>query len=93
MNKADLVSEMAIAANISKNQAAKALDALLNSIARALNEGGKVTLVNFGTFSVANRAARTGRNPRTNEEIHIPEKSVVKFKPGKVLSDGVSEEE
>ncbi len=89
MNKADLVSLMANAAEISKAQASKALDSMLDGIIGALKDGDKVTLVNFGTFSVAERAARTGRNPRTNKEIHIPSKRVSKFKPGKVLSDAV----
>ncbi|MDJ0841459.1 MAG: HU family DNA-binding protein [Acidobacteriota bacterium] len=91
MNKADLVNMMADAADISKAQASKALDAMLDSIVDALKNGDKVTLVNFGTFSVSERAARTGRNPRTNKEIQIPAKRVAKFKAGKVLADGVEE--
>ena len=55
-----------------------------------MKQGDKVTLVNFGTFSVAERAARTGRNPRTNQEIQIPGKKVAKFKPGKDMADAVS---
>ena len=90
MNKADLVSVMADSADISKAQATKALDALLDGITDALRNGDKVTLVNFGTFSVAERAARTGRNPRTNKVISIPGKKVAKFKPGKVLADSVA---
>ncbi len=90
MNKADLVNAMANAADVSKTQASAALDAMLDGIVDALKAGDKVTLVNFGTFSVAQRAARTGRNPRTNEEIQIPGKSIAKFKPGKVLADAVS---
>ncbi len=89
MNKADLVSVMANEADISKAQATKALDAMLDAVVGALKDGDKVTLVNFGTFSVANRAARTGRNPRTNEAITIPEKKVPKFRPGKNLLDAV----
>ena len=91
MNKADLVSIMAEHADISKAQASKALDTVLDGIIDALKNGDKVTLVNFGTFSVAKRAARTGRNPRTNQEIEIPAKSVAKFKPGKVLSDAITD--
>lgn len=90
MNKADLVSSMADSAGISKAEATKALDSLLDSITDALKAGDKVTLVNFGTFSVSERAARTGRNPRTNKEIQIAAKKVAKFKPGKVLADAVS---
>ena len=89
MNKADLVNHMANAADISKAQASKALDAMLDGIVDALKNGDKVTLVNFGTFSVSERASRTGRNPRTNEEINIPAKKVAKFKAGKVLADAV----
>lgn len=89
MNKADLVNVMADSADISKAQAAKALDAMLDAITGALKSNDKVTLVNFGTFSVAERAARTGRNPRTNKIIKIPEKRVAKFKPGKSLADVV----
>ena len=90
MNKADLVTTMADKAGISKAQAAKSLDAMLDGIVEALTNGDKVTLVNFGTFSVAERAARTGRNPQTNEEIHIKSKKVVRFKAGKVMAEGVS---
>ena len=89
MNKADLVNKMAEVADISKAQASKALDAMLDQIVDALKSGDKVTLVNFGTFSVSERAARTGRNPRTNKEIQIPAKRVAKFKAGKTLADGV----
>ena len=89
MNKADLVTVMADAADISKAQATKALDALLDGIIDALKKGDKVTLVNFGTFSVTKRAARTGRNPRTNQEITIPAKNVARFKAGKTLADAV----
>lgn len=90
MNKADLINQMADQAEISKAQATKALDAMLDGVVEALKNGDKVTLVNFGTFFVADRAARTGRNPRTNEEIQIEGKKVPKFKPGKILSDTVS---
>ena len=90
MNKAHLVDVIAGAAGISKAQAVKALDATLDGIVGALKDGGKVTLVNFGTFSVAERAARTGRNPRTNREIQIPAKKVVRFKPGKTFADQVA---
>ena len=91
MNKADLVTVMAESASVSKIQATHALDAMLEGIQNALKKGDKVTLVNFGTFSVAERAARTGRNPRTNKEIQIASKRVAKFKPGKMLADAVSD--
>lgn len=89
MNKSDLVGLMANGADISQAQATLALDALVDGIVNALKDGDKVTLVNFGTFSVATRAARTGRNPRTNEAITIPEKRVPKFRPGKSMLDAV----
>ena len=89
MNKADLVAVMAESAAISKIQATKALDAMLDTITGALKNEEKVTLVNFGTFSVAKRSSRTGRNPQTNQEIQIPAKRVAKFKPGKILADAI----
>jgi len=91
MNKADLVNVMSEAGSISKAQATKALDSMLEAIVDALKEGDKVTLVNFGTFSVSKRAARTGRNPRTNQEIQIAAKNVAKFKAGKVLATAVED--
>lgn len=91
MNKADLVSIIAHGASISKAQAATALDVTLEAVIDALKKGDKVTLVNFGTFSVTQRAARTGRNPRTNEIIKIKAKKVPKFRPGKHLLDAVEE--
>lgn len=90
MNKAELVGVMANQADISKNQAGKALDAMLDAIASALKDGDKVTLVNFGTFSVSERAARTGRNPRTGAQIEIESKKVTRFKPGKALADALN---
>jgi DNA-binding protein HU-beta len=90
MNKADLVSAMSTAADISRAQATKALDAALDSIGEALQDGQKVTLVNFGTFMVTERAERTGRNPASGEPLTIPAKKVVRFKPGKELSSSVN---
>ena len=90
MNKAELVSAVADKAGITKAQAAAALDQVLGGIAAALRAGGKVTLVGFGTFSVASRCARTGRNPRDNKPIKISAKKVAKFKPGKKLADDVN---
>lgn len=90
MNKEKIAENMAEAAGISKSQALKALDASLDSISGALANGDKVTLVGFGTFSVGERAARTGRNPQTGAEIQIAAKKVAKFKAGKVLSDAVN---
>lgn len=89
MNKGEIINAMAESADISKSQASKALDAVLDSITGALKNEEKVTLVNFGTFFIASRSARPGRNPRTNESIEIPAKRVAKFKPGKMLADAV----
>ncbi|PIE91521.1 MAG: DNA-binding protein [Acidobacteria bacterium] len=87
MNKTDLVIALASdeGNNISKAQAARAVDTMISKIIGALKNKEKVTLVNFGTFSVVERAPRKGRNPRTNEVIKIPAKSVPKFKPGKEM--------
>lgn len=90
MNKAEMVNAVAQKADITKAQAAAALDQVISSIASALRGGGKVTLVGFGTFSVVSRGARTGRNPRDNKPIKIAAKKVAKFKPGKKLADEVN---
>ncbi len=90
MNKAELIDAVAEAADISKASAANALDAVINSITNALKNGETVSLVGFGTFSVKERAARTGRNPRTGEEITIAAAKVPGFKPGKALKDAVN---
>ena len=89
MNKGDLINKIADDAGLSKAQAGAALNAVLDSVTGTLKGGGKVTLVGFGTFSVSKRAARTGRNPQTGQEIQIAAKNVVKFKPGKELSSAV----
>jgi len=90
MNKGDLINKIADGANLSKAQAGEALNAVLDGISDALKDGDKVTLIGFGTFSVSKREARTGRNPQTGETIQIAAKNVVKFKPGKELSDSVN---
>lgn len=89
MNKSDLINSIASEANITKVQAQAALNSFLESTSSALKKGDKVILVGFGTFSVAKRAARTGRNPQTGKEIKIAAKKVVKFKPGSELSTKV----
>ena len=89
MNKADLVEAVAGDADLSRSQAQAALDSLLSNIEGALKGGEKVTLVGFGTFSISNRSARTGRNPQTGKAIQIPAKNVVKFAAGKSLKDAV----
>lgn len=90
MNKSDLISAMADGAGISKAQAGEALNSMLSSTSDCLKKGDKLILVGFGTFSVSNRAARTGRNPRTGKEIQIPAKNVVKFKAGSELASKVN---
>ena len=89
MNKGDLVARMAEGAEISKAAAAKALDTMLDAIEEALKAGDKITLVGFGTFSVAERAERNGRNPQTGADIKIPAAKVPKFKAGAKLKDAV----
>lgn len=89
MNKKELVESMAGAADISKAAAEKALNGMLMAVTESLSKGDKVTLVGFGTFSVAKRAARKAKNPRTGELIKIPAKKVAKFKPGSKLADAV----
>ena len=90
VNKNDLVAAVADGADLSKADAAKAVDAVFDSITDSLKSGGDVRLVGFGTFSVANRKASTGRNPRTGEAIQIPASKQPKFKAGKGLKDAVN---
>jgi DNA-binding protein HU-beta len=90
MNKGELVSAIAEKADLTKDQAESALSATLSAIEGALKDEDSVSLVGFGTFSVNHRPAREGRNPRTNETIQIAAKNVVKFKPGKKLSESVN---
>jgi len=89
MNKGDLVTKVAEAANISKAQATTAVNTVFGAISGSLKGGDKATVIGFGTFSVSRREARTGRNPQTGETIQIAAKNVVKFKPGKELTDTV----
>jgi DNA-binding protein HU-beta len=90
MQKKDLVESVAAKTGIAKTGAEKAINALLETITQSLKDGDKVTLVGFGTFSVSERASRTGRNPQTGKAIQIPASKVPKFKPGKVLKDQVA---
>jgi len=90
MNKGELINKIAEDADLTKAQAGEALSAFFNCIGEELNNGNKVSLIGFGTFSVTARAARTGRNPQTGEAIQIAAKNVVKFKPGKELSGRVN---
>lgn len=90
MNKGDLIKAISEQSGISKTQATDALNAVISGITGALTAGEKVTLVGFGTFSVSERAARTGRNPATGKAIKIAAKKQVKFKAGKELDDAAN---
>ena len=89
MNKGELISAIAEESGLTKVDSKKALNAMLKSVSKALAEGDKVSLVGFGTFSVAERAARTGINPSTRKAIRIPAKKVAKFKAGAELASMV----
>lgn len=89
MNKSDLIEVMAEAGDISKTAAGRALDALTDAIAVALKQGETVSVIGFGTFSVKERAARTGRNPQTGATIEIAASKTPSFKAGKALKDAV----
>ncbi len=89
MNKSELIDAIADSADLSKAAAGRALDAATDAIAKALGNGDTVALVGFGTFSISERAARKGRNPRTGEEIMISASKTPKFKAGKALKDAV----
>ena len=87
MNKTDLVNAVAEKSELSKKDAAKAVDAVLESIMDSLKVGEKVQLIGFGNFEVRDRAARKGRNPQTGAEIQVPASKVPAFKAGKALKD------
>lgn len=90
MNKTQLVEKIAANADITKADAGRALDAFIEAVTETLKDGDQVSLVGFGTFSVRDRAARTGRNPQTGAEIQIAAAKVPGFKPGKGLKDAVN---
>lgn len=90
MNKAELIDAIAAHADLTKRDAGGAVDAFCEAIADALSRGEDVTLVGFGSFSVKEREARTGRNPATGATIDIPASKTVGFKPGKALKDAVN---
>lgn len=90
MNKSDLTAYVAKSAEMTQEQAGKAIDAMVNAIQDSLASGNQVTLIGFGSFSVAERAARAGRNPRTGEEIQIPAAQIPQFKPGQTLKAAVA---
>ncbi len=89
MNKSELISAVAAKAGLSKVDAKKAVDAYAEVITDALKGGDKVALIGFGTYSVAERAARQGVNPRTNQPLKIAAKKIAKFKAGAELSKAV----
>lgn len=89
MNKAELINKIAEDAGISKVAAAKAVDSFIKNIKGSLKRGEKVTLIGFGTFSIVERKARSGRNPKTGEAITIPPKKIPKFTPGSGLKGAV----
>lgn len=89
MNKTDLINAVAEQSELSKKDAGKAVEALFDTILNSLKNGDKVQLIGFGNFEVRDRAARTGRNPQTGEEIEIPASKVPAFTAGKVLKDAV----
>jgi len=90
MNKGELIESVAGSAGMSRADATKAVDAVLESVTKTLAGGGGVSLVGFGTFSVKARAARMGRNPRTGEAIQIKASNVPGFKAGKALKEAVN---
>jgi DNA-binding protein HU-beta len=90
LNKSELIERVALAADISKASAGRAVDAALAAVKDALNEGGSVTLVGFGTFYVSERAERSARNPRTGEEITVAAAKTPRFRAGKALKDALN---
>jgi len=90
MNKSELIDAIAAGADISKAAAGRALDSMIDSVSDALKNGDTVNLIGFGTFMVRERAARTGRNPRTGETINIAASKNPSFKAGKALKDAVN---
>lgn len=90
MNKTELIEKIAVAADLSKGDAKKALEATIEAIKNALVEGDKVQLIGFGTFSVNERPAREGINPATKEKIAIAAKNVAKFKAGAEFADALN---
>ena len=90
MNKSELIDAIASKGDLTKAQAGQALDALIAAVSESLKDGGNVTLVGFGTFSVKERPARKGRNPKTGEAIDIAASKIPAFKAGKGLKDAVN---
>lgn len=91
MNKADLIESIIEQSGLNKADATKGLEAYIEIVTKTLQSGDQIVIPGFGTFCVTNRAARTGRNPRTGESLEIPASRVPKFKPGKNLKDAVAQ--
>lgn len=89
MNKAEIIARIARDAGLTKSDALKAVDALVDNVTKALKKGDKVTLVGFGTFAVSRRKARAGRNPQTGEPLRIPARRAPRFAAGKDLKEAV----
>ena len=92
VNKAELICRIAEKSELTKKDSAAALNAVVETIAEVLSSGDKVSLIGFGTFEIRERAARMGRNPKTNEEIHIPASKAPVFRAGKQFKDAVKAE-
>lgn len=90
MNKQELIDAIAAESGLSKKDSKEALDALVKTVGETLKKGDNISLVGFGSFSVIQKAARTGKNPQTGKPIQIAAKKAVKFRPGKELADGVN---
>jgi DNA-binding protein HU-beta len=90
VNKSELIEAIAASADIPKAAASRALDAMVDTVSESLKKGDSVSLVGFGTFTVKERAARTGRNPQTGQPIEISAAKVPSFKAGKALKDSVN---
>lgn len=90
MNKTEMIDAIAAKCDLSKANAARAIDAFISTVTENLAEGGQVTLVGFGTFKAATRAARTGKNPATGEPLQIAAATVPRFVAGKALKDAVN---
>ena len=90
MNKSELIDAVASAADLTKADAGRAIDATIAAITDTLSKGDSLSLIGFGTFSISHRAARAGRNPRTGETIQIKAAKLPKFKAGKALKDAVN---
>jgi len=90
VNKSELIDTVAQAAEISKSAAERAVDAMVGAVKSTLRKSEEVTLIGFGTFYAADRAARQGRNPRTGEPVQIPAARVPRFRAGKALKDAIN---